>query len=304
MDILKVASDQWKSCDGTGLVSSPVNISKTDFSKALLNDYSRHINPTHELKTYGLLASGITVTIHVSAKSKPSNITIKLLKACFSSMTILYGPAKYKQLILFLVENDQDKIAHGQLTKSKVNTGFSLTNTIAVYRCQEMHKVLVHELMHFWGTHDNTVDQYAAKLVHRLGAPKDCLLFEAYVESVATIFMCGFCAKSGTPQERLQRETNQVFKSAKQVVMMDQVDTNVWAYYIARACLFACQTEFFSWLKNTRKLKGPIAWKTFADIIEKGMKKLGGPTLNKLPVSHKSSIVLRSCDCNLGPSFG
>lgn len=305
MDILRITSQQWMSCDGTGLVVSPVNISKAEFTKILLNDYSQHVNPKHDLKTYGLLASGIKITIHVSARSRPSSITIKLLKACLSSLTTLYGPAKYKNLILFLVENDEDKFAVSPLTKRKVNTGFSQANTIAVYRCQEMHKVLVHELMHFWGTHDNFADQYAVRLVQRLGAPKDCLLFEGYVESIATIMMCGFCAKSGTPQERLQRETSQVFRSAKQVVMMEQIDTNVWAYYIARACLFACQKEFFSWLhtnSGTRKLKGPLAWKSFADIIEKGMKKLGGPTLNKLQ-SNKTSIILRSCDCNLGPSF-
>lgn len=304
--ILRVCSDNWKRCDGSGL-SPERALSKAEFMKDLQNNYAMHVNPVHEIRAYRLNASGIKVTVHVSAQYKPSSVTVKLLKASIASLTRMFGPAKYKEFTLILVQSNEDKVSDGPLTKRKINTGFSMGNTIVVYRCQEMHKVLVHELLHFWGTHDNIVDGYASELVHRLGAPQNCLLYESYVETVATIMMCGFCTKSGTPRERLQKEIIQSYKSAKQVVSVEQHDTNVWAYYVARACLFACVVDLSGWLSTasgfTRKLKGTQAWKSYSHIIEKGMKKLGGPSLTKLAASKNKSMVLRSCDCNLGPSF-
>jgi hypothetical protein len=283
-------------------------MSESEFMKILMNDYTRHVASVHGIKSYTLQTPDVEVTLHVSSEHKPSHVTVRLVKACAASLGRMFGPPKYSKMVLLLIQNGDDKIATSPLTKRKVNTGFSLGNTVVVYRCQEMHKVLVHEMLHFWGTHDNATDASAQALVHRLGAPRDCVLYESYVETLATIMMCGFCARSGSPRERLQKEVVQAYRSAKTVVSMEQHDTNVWAYYVARACLFACMPELSGWLGSpkaggVRRLKGSVAWNTYARIVEQGMARLGGPTLAALPPPKKHTLVLRSCDCNLGPSF-
>jgi hypothetical protein len=90
-----------------------------------------------------------------------------------------------------------------QLTRSHINSGFTSGRdpVVAVYRAEECHKVLIHELMHF-GTYMDTIQIWNYRRTYPEGA-----VVETYVETIATV-CCAYCSgdvdsvKSGFPTKR------------------------------------------------------------------------------------------------------
>jgi hypothetical protein len=306
--VLRVCAAHWRAADGSGCAATSAHLTRSELSALINNRYELQVHVGHEVKTYELAVPGLRVLLHVSAEHRPSRTTVKLLKACAASLTALYGKPRRSLLHLLLVENAEAKSSHPPLTRAKINSGFSLRNSIVIYRCQEMHKVLTHEMVHFWDVHDVVVDRAAQVLAHlTMGAPVNCFLYESYVECVATVMMCGFCSSKRTPRERLHIEIAHALKVAKHVVGMDTVGTNAWAYYVGRAALLSDVATLSEWLSRgdgtIKQLRGPVAWRRFARLMQQGIERLGGPTLTKVRAPAAGSGVLRSCDCNLGPAF-
>ena len=246
----------------------------------------------------------------VHATRRPSAATVRTLKATVQALYKLYGPSKNVPLEVYLVANPAPKTHARVLTERNVNSGFTAFSRparVVVFRCEEMHKVLVHELLHFWGTHSTDVPASAAEYAHReLGAPRNALVFEAYVEAVATLLMSCYCSDA-PPETRVMAESRHSAKVAKYIISTTNETgrTNAWMYYVGKACLLADAPALLAWLMpvgrpRVRTLAGAAAYMSFIKLMERGMTKLGGSTLNAVSVSKRD---MRMCECNLGPAF-
>ena len=77
--------------------------------------------------------------------------------------------------------------------KDIINSGFKFNNNIVIYRNEELFKILIHELIHYYNIdqfikEDNKVSNYLLNYIYNINTPKKELkIYEACTETIATI---------------------------------------------------------------------------------------------------------------------
>lgn len=259
------------------------------------------VRPTQVVRTFDMAGEG--VVIHTSGK-RPSTQTIRVIRATIKVLETVYGPRPYEIVQVFLADNPAPKTLPPPgttVTVTHINSGFSQGPNVVVFRCSEMHRTLVHELVHCWRTHslDRPEQQLFAHL--RLGAPKGCLLTEAFVEAVTWLVYGGYCSKGLDAEHALR--TARTFLLSK-----DDGRTNGWAYFVGRALLVAdggkrFHDEFFKGMHGTR-LMDAESHRALVRVMSAAYKKLGGKGLPLAPSPTKGATAsMRLCNCSLGAPF-
>jgi len=247
------------------------------------------------------------VTVHTTGR-RPSATTVRVLRATAMVLTSLYGPCPHAAVAVFLGDDPAVKSlpasSASPITVHHVNSGFSQAGRVVVFRTSEMHRTIVHELVHVWKTHslDRSEQQLFAHA--KLGAPIACLLTEAFVEAVTWLVHGGFCPGGLSPAHSLR-------VARAYLTASDDGRTNGWAYFVGRALLVAdggarfhsafFRTDASGALAGVR-LVSADAHRALVRVMAAAYAALGGRGLPGAPAPGRH-IALKLCDCTLGESF-
>lgn len=313
------ARARWAEATGGGAVERPPAMTPAAFDAATCSPFSLELRaalgPTAAVRTFeiaGGLPPGLAAEVHTDGR-RPSATTVRTLRAAAAVVTDLYGRCPDQRLRVLLVENPEPKrLRPGAARTRDINSGFTLRRGsggpahVVVHRCEEMHRTLVHELLHVWRTHDDAVPaRAAAQAAALLGAPRGVLLYEAYVEAVTWFLVNGFCAASSG-----RRSVRHIAAAAAAVSdAAPGPGTNAWAYYVGRSLLLADGGAAFgaAFLPRgaaARRLRADDGG--FGDLVrlmERGLAMLGGPGLPRVRRMPETSTRLRMCACDMGPAF-
>jgi len=160
------------------------------------------------------------------------------------------------------------------LTSYHVNSGVSDGEQVIVYRSEEMTKVLIHELVHFYGFDHHfeinaniNIEHSLNKLFNFNANCKSILIYEAYTDTFACLLniMLYTILESKESKEytkNLVKERKYILKQGSNI--LDHLGysknlktknaycetTNVMSYYVVKAILFADIDKFIEYLEN------------------------------------------------------
>jgi hypothetical protein len=163
------------------------------------------------------------------------------------------------------------------LTSYHVNSGVSDGEQVIVYRSEEMTKVLIHELVHFYGFDHHfeinaniNIEHSLNKLFNFNANCKSILMYEAYTDTFAcllnimlyTILESKESKESKEYIKNLVKERKYILKQGSNI--LDHLGysknlktksaycetTNVMSYYVVKAILFADIDKFIEYLEN------------------------------------------------------
>lgn len=163
------------------------------------------------------------------------------------------------------------------LTSYHVNSGVSDGEQVIVYRSEEMTKVLIHELVHFYGFDHHfeinaniNIEHSLNKLFNFNANCKSILMYEAYTDTFAcllnimlyTILSLKDTKESKEYTKNLVKERKYILKQASNI--LDHLGysknlktksaycetTNVMSYYVVKAILFADIDKFIEYLED------------------------------------------------------
>lgn len=141
------------------------------------------------------------------------------------------------------------------LNATHVNSGLSQGATCLIYRNDEMHKVILHELLHIYSGNQISIEQDRA-IERELGIQvldgSSIRLNEARIDMMACILLCALRINGdanananhirGAFLRELRRVKRHVFTVAGNVMKFYQAgwieDTHVFSYYVAKAIAF------------------------------------------------------------------
>jgi hypothetical protein len=243
----------------------------------------------------GTLTSGITdIMVHTSrprnvadehAINTALTVVLAMLKLCEEA----FGACPHTSLEVILILSDKKKKLPTDLKLGvgNVNSGFSSQNKVVVFRLEECHKVLIHELLHFWGAFANRFPPLPADI------PPGTLLTETIVETLATIITCAFSVGSVSEVgSRIKHEISHSAIVAQRVSNCDAGKTNAWAYFVGRAWLMHNLNAFIVWFEKERIVRTPEKWLDVIALMQDGK-------LNLPPVTANLRVtgLIRMVDC-------
>jgi hypothetical protein len=300
LPLSKLAAGTFNATHGSGARETAPSMTPRKFDQYVKSTFG-DVRPSDTVRTFDMSADG--VVIHTSGK-RPSSQTVRVIRATTKVLTAVYGPRPHATVQVFLADNPLPKTlprAGGPVTVTHINSGFSQGCNVVVFRCSEMHRTLVHELVHCWRTHslDRPEQQLFAHL--KLGAPKGCLLTEAFVEAVTWLVYGGYCSKGLDPAHALRT-------ARAYLCTVDDGRTNGWAYFVGRALLVAdggkrFHDDFFKGMQGTR-LMDAESHRALVRNMAASFARLGGKGLPLAPSPAKGAAEpLRLCNCSLGAPF-
>lgn len=238
LPLTEMASRVWKTTHGRGIEEKEAKYTTEQFATQLMSNFGKVQRPDRSRTFHvgGITTSGPGMpcfSIHTSGR-RPSSVTIRTLRAAAAVLSLAYGPCQSssRKLDVFLHDDPRPKVfPTGTFVRTQdINSGFSSPGKIVVFRCSEMHRTLVHELVHAWGVHGSDSKRAQAIASRELGAPSDCLLTESYVEAVTWLVHGGFCPTG--------LDTKYALSTAHAYLdVMDDGRTNGWAYFVGKALL-------------------------------------------------------------------
>ena len=285
--LTQVARRVWDALHETSVAcleySTPIDVQEFDeltFSEQFVPRSMRvHVERTRSFRihTSGL---GTHVDIHTCDDKRPSSSILTM--AAFATLTLetLYGPCPCEQgvCIFLLPGGPRTRLPVGQsLQIDQVNSAFSTTYRgwgIAVcYRCAEMHRLIVHELMHVWRVHDTSDvrDVECDAELRALGCPfgASVRLSEAVVEALTWLVLLG----TGHSTEEAEMHHAAVLAHSYLACDCDAGHTNAWAYIVGRYLLIADGGDAFcAWVladasSRARRVRGAAAWRDIIKIM-------------------------------------
>ena len=300
LPLSKLAAGIFDGTHGSGARETAPAMSPKRFDQYVKSTFGE-VRPSDTVRTFVMEADG--VVIHTSGR-RPSAQTVKVIRATAKVLATVYGPRPHEAVQVFLADNPLPKTLPrpgAPVTVTHINSGFSQGCNVVVFRCSEMHRTLVHELVHCWRTHslDRPEQQLFAHL--KLGAPKACLLTESFVEATTWLVYGGYCSR-GLDAAHALRTAKAYLRS------VDDGRTNGWAYFVGRALLVAdggkrFHDEFFKGMHGTRMIDAE-AHRGLVRIMAASYAKLGGKGLPLAPEPAKGAPEpLRLCNCSLGAPF-
>lgn len=161
------------------------------------------------------------------------------------------------------------------LTPLHVNGGvtWAAMNMILVYREEEWEKVLLHELLHYFGFDYfpqglmEVDSQIAKQFSIEASTPRGLGLNEAYIEALTSIIYVAYIVLCGRSRSSAFTTFKSLWRSAmrftqnhyiKQIVKLQthygklawRESTHVFSYYVCKACLLHNLDAFLKWLRQ------------------------------------------------------
>ena len=303
MRLTQYAARAWTETNGAGARECSVpKYTPAQFDQKLVSPFGRH-DQVSQTRSFNVSTAIGMVHVHTSGR-RPSSTTVHTLRAATAVFLTVYGPWPHKQeLDVLLVENGTAKVfpVHEHVDVHHINSGFSVGNCIAITRCAEMHRTIVHELVHAWRAHGKDMTRAQAFAHTHLGAPAHSLLTEAFVEAVTWLVHGGFCGAGLNV-----RSTLAVARSYLQSVN-DDGRTNGWAYFVGKALLVsdgghAFHKLFFPHTASPKRLTGLSMHMQLVYLMHTATTRLGGTTLPRAPAPTPNTKPVM-CACQLGPAF-
>jgi hypothetical protein len=217
------------------------------------------------------------IAVHVSkpvsrAQSADVDRLLTTLVATVKLCAVLFGPCPAPALEVVAVLTDTKKRipSDRRLTTEAINSGFTRHGAepvVVVFRREECHKVLVHELFHFWRVHGDA----PAGLVVPAFVPRGALLQESYVEALATLAVCAYTAGSvGHVKARIAAEAAHSEAVRARVEGCDAGDTNAWAYFVGKCYLMRRLPDFVDAVERSPGLRTAAQWQAFVSLMAAG----------------------------------
>ena len=241
LPLVRAASYAWSRAHGRGAVETDPALTPARFTRMSRSQFGTP-PPVNRTRTFEVSVSArmprrARVRVHTSGR-RPSEHVFRVLRATIDVLARVYGPyPRADQLEVLLHDDPTPKRfpARGErLAPHHINSGFSVGARIVVLRRAEMHRTLVHELVHVWATHGMDFPVVQKQAHRELGAPPGCLLTESFVECVTWLVHGGFCKRGLDPDHALA-----VARAYSDRVTGDDGTTNGWAYFVGKALLVA-----------------------------------------------------------------
>jgi len=314
LPLTKLARRAWDRSRGDGAIETDAQYTPNAFHDMLKSPFSTAARAVTETRTFEVAAHVADtghgpqqhrVLVHTCGR-RPSACTIRTLRATISVLTAVYGAYPHaRDLEVFLYGDPKRKVLpqlSRPVTVDHINSGFSSASRVVVYRCSEMHRTIVHELVHVWKAHGRDIRSVQLRARKTLGAPESCLLTEAFVEAVTWLIYGGFCSSGLDPGFALR--VAKAYLDAR-----DDGRTNGWAYFVGKALLVsdggrAFHASFFRGPENAGvRLVSAEHHRCLVSLMERACGELGGPSLDLVTPwpRYVSSPIL--CNCSLGPAF-
>jgi hypothetical protein len=297
LPVSELADRIFRGTDGRGAAEVPTTLTPRRFDRLVKSKFGR-VLPAASTRTFNI--EGCGVVVHTNGR-RPSSQTVRTIKAAAAVLREVYGPCPHARVFVHLADDPAPKrlpAPREPVTVRHINSGFSQGPNVVAFRCSEMHRTIVHEMVHVWKTHsaDRPAQQLFARL--KLGAPKGCLLTESFVEAVTWLVHGGFCNKGLNPEHSLR-----VARAYLRAI--DDGRTNGWAYFVGKALLVAdggarFHDAFFTGTKGTR-LTDAESHRALTALMAAAHDRLGGAGLPLAP--EPGDVELRLCDCSLGSAF-
>ena len=283
----------WRASTGRGVQELSPQYSPSTFACLITSPFTERRVPV-QTRTFVV----DTCRIHTAGR-RPSVATIRTLRATAAVLTHFFGTYPQRKPLEVMLSDDPEPKSlpdHGPIAAKHVNSGFSTRSRIVIARCSEMHRTIIHEMLHVWRVHgcDWPAAQELAK--RTLRAPLACLLTESFVEALAWLIHGGFCAKGLDPHSALS--------TAKSYLdMRDTGSSNAWAYIVGKALLIedGGLLLFNTFVSPCRRLFSEPDHLLLVHIMQQSARRLGGADLGRVsPLCHKHLIY---CACSLGPAY-
>ena len=292
LHLSRVAAEAWESTDGSGASEVPPRLRPVDFKNRVASAFTSKPVAVSEVRSFVLDATGTLVTVNTNGR-RPSAVTVRTIKATFATLHALYGPCPHAAVDFFLMDDPSVKVfpRRQPVTVDHVNSGFSQGAVVVAYRCSEMHRTIVHELLHVWKTHSQDRPDIQRRATAILGAPEGCLVTEAFVEAVTWLIHGGFCPRGLDPDHAIR-------VARRYLLSPDDGQTNGWAYFVGKAMLVHDGGKAFH--------------RDFFEPVVRLMDRQAHRALLALMVAAKDSVdgaddghdvSARMCDCSLGDAF-
>jgi len=287
--------------NGAGAKEVPPAVLPAGFAARVRSGFNAHPLPVHAVRSFEVRADPLILVVNTDGR-RPSSVTVRTLRATVTTLTYLYGRCPHAGVTLYLVDNPAPKTLPntGPVTTAHVNSGFSQGADVVVFRNSEMHRTIVHEMIHVWRTHSLDRPQSQAAATRDLGAPPRCLLTEAFVEAVTWLVHGGFCGAGLDPAHAL--------RAARAYLRVpDDGRTNGWAYFVGKALLVsdggrAFSARFFPHGRG-RRLDDAGGFSDLLTLMRQAQLALGGRGLPLAPEPGSLSAPPCMCNCSLGPAF-
>ena len=177
-----------------------------DESKHLIIDSLNHKNDyiSFVYEYYYNNNKGIKGTITFNCKKKyldnVDNIIKKIIKIVGFYVKYTENKKSVPDITIYYIDINKS-LPKGSKKKEKdiifgkdiINSGFKNHNNIVIYRNEELFKILIHELIHYYNIdefikEDNKVSNYLLNNIYNINTPKKELkIYEACTETIATI---------------------------------------------------------------------------------------------------------------------
>lgn len=224
------AAQHWAKAGCKGLEIAP-SMSAHEFQVSSASKFSVDMGLPTKVRSF--LVDTVAVVVHTDGR-RPSNVTFRVIRAACGVLKEVYGECPHESIVIYLRDNmEQKSLPVDRPVRVKdINSGFSWDNSLTVFRNSELHRTLVHELVHVWRTHSKDSKKHQALAARTMRAPPGCLLTEAFVEAVTWLIHGGFCTTGLNAKHALAQASG--YLNVK-----DDGSTNGWAYFVGKAYLVA-----------------------------------------------------------------
>jgi hypothetical protein len=226
----------------------------------------------HKIR-YTFNHSEITLDIYYKKDKYNSLPSIKKITTILNFYVYVLNHVKYNpqiNVILYLTDlkkqfpSSKDAI----LNENHVNSGVTFLSEehqqIIIYRKEELFKVLLHELIHYYkldfhyydrGYDDYFIENYGIKVKQ---PPKNSsnplALYEIYTDTIACYgYMITYCLfKNKSLVDVLEAEKTHYMKQASKVYQFSELleDTHCFSYYIGKAAVFYHLKKFLEFVNK------------------------------------------------------
>ena len=259
----------------------------------------KHVEGVLEILIDGWDKTEIKIKVIVGKESSGMRIPVfqELIKNVCTYVMFLNQIRRksYVEIVCAFSKTKKEIPESGILGVENVNSGFSVGDYVFIYRQEEFYKVLLHELIHYYGFHDNIEDDMmgATDMIKTFNIQntKPLRLYESYVETITSIWMIFFKAKKMSKGNNIEpKDLIELYrKTIKHMIeticlilkyngrgsMMDtsnplKENTHVFSYYFVKGAIMLNIKRFIE-LYGIGMIPSKIFNKTYASLIKSSL---------------------------------
>ena len=245
-----------------------------------LNSYTKKIDliDFKKSKCYQFTWESVNVELtffSVSKEKLHSKDAIALISFYITILNFHIHKTRTLKIILVPFKNTKQLPFKTDIISSEhANSGYSNGSYIFIYREEEMFKVLIHEMIHYYDIDfkDTHYDEYFVKKYNIRPTKTQLRIFESYTDILAIMFssfayIC-FSLKNNNKktEKRFTEYYVRILENVKTNVIHTvsnimnhytcesfcgfQEDTHIFSYYVCKAALMYNYRDFLGWLRN------------------------------------------------------